>query len=335
MTTDVVDVADIPSAVLTARWDTVAEALLPRSAAKAAAAWHVRAVLARLGDDVVGMTMLHRSRGGTVAEIVDPTLVAPDLFPDSADFLYVGGVIDLVAGTATAVDLDPAERDAVRTALVARARQVAEESGLTPVSLYVRDAEIAAFTAGRRPAARVAGVSVIAVPGTDEEFLAGLSSNQRRTVLKDRAHTAALGLRVTTTPAAELMADRGAAAAAVELIMDVKRRHGVTEHPRLAKMRLGEWAGRPDGERVAFAVEADGEPLAVTFACALGGRLEIYETGMADVGQHKHEAYIESLVQAPLRYALAAGLTEIDLGLDAETPKTRRGAAVAPVWAVA
>lgn len=100
------------------------------------------------------------------------------------------------------------------------------------------------------------------------------------------------------------------------------------------RARLARWAADPAGERVAFAVcDADG-PVAVTFGCVLGTGLEIYETGLADGHPHRHEAYAESLFQAPIAFAQARGITEIDLGLDATIPKTRRGATLAPTWAV-
>ncbi|WP_424184741.1 hypothetical protein ACOBQX_22990 [Actinokineospora sp. G85] len=328
--TDLTDLADLPG-----EWTATAEALLPSSTPAAQPAWTAEAVVAVVDGAPVGVLALHRSRTGVVGDVLDPAAVAPGLFGGVgvADVLYLGGVADLVAGTATAAHLSPADRAAVRRALVAAGVEQARLRGARPVALYVRDAEVDDFTAAGLGRERVAGTSTLAVAGTDEEFLAGLSANARRTVRKDRARAAEVGLRVRTEPAAALLADPAACAQAVELVMAVKRAHGVVDHPRLVRSRLAAWAARPAGERVAHLVDAGGPPLAVTFACAVERRVEVYETGMAGEGP-VHEAYLESLVHAPLRQALAGGLVEVDLGLEAETPKTRRGAVVAPVWAV-
>jgi hypothetical protein len=339
LSTAVVEVNDLPAEVDDRCWVAASEVLFPGRLrrTRGTGAWALTAVLACRAGVVVGVLPLRRARTGVVGEIFDPVLVAPAVFGavrrDPRDYLHLGGPADLVSGCAVAGDLSEAQRDEVRRALVAGGHAAAAERGLVPAVLYVRDAELDAFRLGGvRACHEVAKVSVLPLPATDEEFLAGLSSSQRRTVRKDREAIAGLGLRVEVVPAAELIAsDRGAAV--VELIMDVKRQHGVTDHPRLARLRLAEWAGQPGGERVAYLV-GDPDPVAVTFGCVAGSRLEIYETGMSYAAEHRHEAYLESLFHAPIRHALAAGLDEIDMGLDAETPKTRRGAVTAPVWAV-
>jgi hypothetical protein len=337
--TTVVELNDLPAQVDDQRWVAASEVLLPGRLrrTKGTGAWALTVVLACRDGVPVGVLPLRRARTGVVGEIFDPVLVAPDVFGaarrDPRDYLYLGGPADLVSGCAVAEDLTEGQRAEVRRAMVAGGHAVAAEQGLIPAALYVRDAERDAFSLGGvRASHEVAKVSVLRLPATDEEFLAGLSSNQRRTVRKDREAIAGLGLRVEVVPAAELIASaRGPAV--VELIMDVKRQHGVTDHPRLARLRLAEWAGQPGGERVAYLV-GDPDPVAVTFGCVAGSRLEIYETGMSYAAEHRHEAYLESLFHAPIRHALASGISEIDLGLDAETPKTRRGAVTAPVWAV-
>jgi hypothetical protein len=147
-------------------------------------------------------------------------------------------------------------------------------------------------------------------------------------VRKDRRIIAESGLRTEVLPAEQVAEIAG------EFVANVKQRHGVPDHPRLARMRLSEWAAAPLGERVAFVVSDRGGPLAMTFACRTADRLEIYEAGLIDQSSHRHVAYVESLVYAPVRYGIDNGVSEIVLGLDAEVPKTIRGATLSPVWAV-
>nr|SBO99828.1 hypothetical protein BN4615_P9344 [Nonomuraea gerenzanensis] len=359
VTTEVIGADDLPAGLSGRKWQAASVSLLPGRLGRPylSASWETEVVLAVGEGGVLGLLPVQRVKSRAVpSAVLDPGVLAPRLFgevEDARSYLFVGGCADLVAGAVTCAALPAGQAESVRRALVARARAEAERRGLVATALYVRDEEVAAFTPagqdgspqqGRRRAVsegspepddpwreRIGRLATIAVPPDDERFLAGLGHSGRRTVLKDRRAAAEAGLRCTVMPA------RQAVDAGAELVAAVKRRHGIEEHPRLLRMRLSRWAAEPVGERIAFAVHADDAAqvcLAVTFACAIGGRLEIYETGVADDTPHRHEAYVESLIHAPLRHAMDRRLTALDLGLDAETPKTRRGATLSPVWAV-
>lgn len=333
--TEVAGVDDLPAGLSGREWHAASVSLLPGRLGRhyLSASWETEIVLATGEDGILGLLPVQRVRSRAVpSPVFDPAALAPRLFgevEDARSYLFVGGCADLVAGAVTSAALPAGRAEQVRRALVARARAEAGRRGLIAAAIYVRDEELAAFAPDGDDARRerIGGLSTLAVPPDDERFLAALTHSQRRTVLKDRR---APGLRSTTMPA------RDAVGLGADLVAAVKRRHGIEEHPRLLRMRLSRWAAEPVGERVAFAVYADGTPdcLAVTFGCAIGGRLEIYETGVADDTPHRHEAYVESLIHAPLRHALDRRLTCLDLGLDADTPKTRRGATLSPVWAV-
>ncbi|PBC78953.1 hypothetical protein BX265_3745 [Streptomyces sp. TLI_235] len=332
METRLVAVDEIPRNLSDSPWNASSVSLLPDRLGRpySAAAWHSRVVLATRDGTVLGMLPVQRPKAGAGPGPVDPAALVPELFDGPAHaHLFLGGCTDLVSGAAVAAGLPPAEAAAVRRALVAAGREAALAEGLVPIALYVRDEEMGAFPAedGWR-AERIAQVSTIHVPADDAAYLAGLGASGRRTVLKDRRAAADCGLATAVRPAAEVVAE------AAELVGQVKRRHGLADPVRLIRMRLAQWAADPVGERIAFAVSGPDGLLAVTLACVVGPRLEIYETGLVDEHEHRHEAYAESLFQAPVRHALAHGLTAVDLGLDAETPKTRRGAVLSPVWAV-
>ncbi|GAA2206593.1 hypothetical protein GCM10009850_020510 [Nonomuraea monospora] len=357
VTTELIGVDDLPAGLSGREWHAASVSLMPGRAGRhyLSASWETSVVLA-LGEGgvVLGLLPVQRVKSRAVPSAVfDPAVLAPRLFGEVGDaraYLFVGGCADLVAGAVTSADLTAGQAEEVRRALVARARAEAEHRGLVAAAVYVRDDELAAFTPDGEPAAfvpdgelaafppdgddlrreRIGQLSTLAVPPGEERFLAALTASQRRTVLKDRRAAAEAGLRCAVIPAGD------AVAPGAGLVAAVKRRHGLEEHPRLLRTRLAQWAAEPVGERIAFAVHAAATPgcLAVTFGCAIGGRLEIYETGVADDTPHRHEAYVESLIHAPIRYALDRRLTGIDLGIDAETPKTRRGATLSPVWAV-
>ncbi|TYB69129.1 hypothetical protein FXF51_07745 [Nonomuraea sp. PA05] len=364
VTTEVIGIDDLPAGLSGQEWHAASVSLMPGRAGRhyLSASWETEIVLATgEGGGVLGFLPVQRVKSRAVPSAVfDPAVLAPRLFCEVGDaraYLFVGGCADLVAGAVTSAGLTAGRAESVRRALVGRARAEAEHRGLVAAAVYVRDNELAAFLPDGDPAfapdgvaalapdgdlavfapdggdprrERIGHLSTLAVPPDDERFLAALTAGRRRTVLKDRRAAAEAGLRCEVTPA------RDAVAPGADLVAAVKRRHGIEEHPRLLRTRLAQWAAEPVGERVAFAVYAATTPdcLAVTFGCAIGGRLEIYETGVADDTPHRHEAYVESLIHAPLRYALDHRLTGIDLGIDAETPKTRRGATLSPVWAV-
>ncbi|MFB9478213.1 hypothetical protein ACFFSH_02535 [Streptomyces filamentosus] len=336
--TDLTELADLltgtgTGAAAHTAWDAASVALLPpRLGRPYLRPGHCRVVVASEAGRPVGLLPLLRGTPGQIPQaLLDPGPETAAVLPaDPGDLLFVGGCVDLVAGAAVAAGLTEERRRAVRRGLVDRAWEQAGRDGLVPLALHVRDDEVADFRGPGRRAAELGVTCLLRLPGdgSDASYLAGLGQSGRRTVLKDRRRTAEAGLRSEVRPAGELTA------AAAELVVAVKRRYGVEEHPRLVRSRLARWAADPAGERVAFAVSDEAGPVAVTFGCVRGTGLEIYETGLADAHPHRHEAYAESLFQAPVAFAQARGITTIDLGLDATTPKTRRGATLAPTWVV-
>ncbi|GGZ70816.1 GNAT family N-acetyltransferase [Streptomyces echinoruber] len=335
METELFPADRVPAQVPDVEWNAASVSLLPERLGRPylSAVWNSAVVVARAGGVPVGLLPLqHLKQEAQAAGGAGPLAVARDLFPapQGSSHLFVGGCTDLVAGAVVSAALSPEEARTVRRALVDRAWQEAADRGMVPVALYIRDEEAADFAGPGRQARRLASLSVLRLPpgGSDTEFLARLSRSARRTVLKDRREVAEAGLRSQVRPAAELTAE------AAGLVAAVRRRHGEVDHPRLVRLRLAQWAADPGGERVAFAVSGPAEYLAITFGCVAGNRLEVYETGLSDDSDSRHVAYVQSLVHAPIAFALERGITEIDLGLDAETPKTRRGATLSPVWAV-
>jgi hypothetical protein len=335
LSVDVVPAADVPVEVAAGDWIMSSVSVHPARAALPSlmGAWRSWVAIARHGGSVVGAVTLQQRRTLLMpGPKFDPMLVAPSIFDDRRDprdYLYIGGGSDLVAGVATTPGLDPAACRQVRRAVVSYAVEHARSLGLRPVALYVRDAEIDDFTAGGNGlrAAAVATLSVARTRVNDAAYLSSLTSNQRRTVRRDRERMVQGSLRYEVKPA------HAALDAAPQLVVNVKSRYGVKDHPKLARLRLTEWAEEDVGERLAYLVSDRDRVLAVSFGVSYRGRLEIHETGLVDEHEFRHEAYVQSMIYGPLEHAMMHGMASVEFGLDSPTPKTRRGAVPVTVWA--
>jgi hypothetical protein len=339
VTVSVREHADLPPGLAARRWWQISAALAPQDLLRRApdAQWAVSWVLAESDGAVVGLLPMWRSiRPRFASGLFDPRQVAPEIFGsggDARDYLLIGGAADLVAGYSVARQLTGAERHRVGTALVGRAFAEAGERGLRGASLYVREAQLDSFVGagagGRRAACAVDEFAELAVPDQGiEAYLRGLSSGRRSTVRRDLDGLRRRELRSRTVPAADAITESAG------LVAAVKARHGIPDHPRLAAMRLTGWAGAALGRRLAFTVrDPGGELLAVSFGCRHGDVLELYEIGLAE-SAHRHYAYVEALVYAPLRFAIENGCRLLQLGLGSSRPKMLRGATLSSVWAV-
>jgi hypothetical protein len=332
---DVVPATDVPVDVVAGEWIMRSVSLHPARTARPSlmGAWRSWLVVARHEGSVVGVVALQQRRTLLIpGPKFDPMRVAPSIFPDlrdPRDYLFIGGGSDLVAGVATTAGLDPSACRQVRRAVIAHAVDHARSLGLRPVALYVRDDEIDDFTAGEHDlrAATIGTLAVAHTSANDTAYLSALTSNQRRTVRRDRERIAQGSLRYDVKPA------YAALDIAPELVVNIKSRHGVQDHPKLARLRLTEWAEEQVGERLAYLVSDRDGILAVAFGVSYDGRLEIHETGLVDEHEFRHEAYVQSMIYGPLEHAMTHGIPSVEFGLDAPTPKTRRGAVLVTVWA--
>jgi hypothetical protein len=314
-------------------WIFSSTALAPSRLGRVAAdaRWRSWFTSAFLGEALVGLLPMYQSkRKAFTASMYDPAAVAPRAFAArrADQWLLIGGNTELVSGVTVRAALAAEEARQVGRALVDAAFDHARRCGLTGAALYVRDHEIDVFGAGR--SSQVVGQFATLSVATDAgAYLSALDHGRRSVVRRDWRALDERGLRAAPFVAAQLVDE------AVELVGNVKRRHGVPDHPELIRLRLQDWAAEPAGERIAFAVRDGERLLAASFACRHHRRLEMYEIGLVDESASRHLAYVEALVYAPLRHAAAAGCTELLLGLGSTRPKTLRGAVCAPVWAVA
>jgi hypothetical protein len=293
--------------------------------------------LAHVDAQPVGFLPLLRYRAHEFpASMFDPASAAPEVFAPGRpahQYLLVGGTTELVSGAAVRDGLDDQAAEAVRRSLIDAGFGTARATGLRAAALYVRQADLAAYL-GPGPAERkhqpIGELATLHVPaGGLDGYLASLNHGRRSTALRDWRRLDSLGLR------AEEVCARDVVDEAVDLVLGIKRRHGVPDHRILARCRLADWATDPVGERVAFVLRGpSGAMLGVTFGYRRAQVLELYEVGLVSESEARHLIYAEVLVYAPLRSAVTNGCTRIILGLGSTTPKKIRGAVITNVWAV-
>jgi predicted N-acyltransferase len=252
---------------------------------------------------------------------------------DLRALVLLGGRENQAAGVSLSASLPPGLASTVRRALVSRAVVEAEVRGLRAAAMFVRDNELPDFRAGMLAAddgvVRLDQLATLSVPASFDDYLLALPSSRRSIVRRDLRDVRAIGLR-TEVQSPDLLLR-----AASQLVVNIKTRHGIPDHPRLAELRLRRWSETCPGEHICFSVrDSEGVLVAVSFGCQLGKTLELNEIGLIErTGRLRHAAYLETLVYAPLRQAIAARCDTLLLGLGTPTPKNLRGAVLAPVWA--
>lgn len=304
------------------------------------ASWQLEAVVARIDGRVRGLLSLLRARNDVVEAVVVDRLALERLprYDGGNGHLLLGGGPDLVSGLALAA-CAPDESDEliehVRGALVASGYRHAEDQGLRPIASHVRDCDLTTFTQGRsRPSVQLSTLATLDVPRSFEEYLTALPARKRSTVVRDLASIRRQEIRSEVVTADRLCADLALLDEAATLIYGLNRRHRVADHPRLARMRLEEWANFPLGDRVTAIVMRHGRLLAVTLGVWRGDVLELHEAGLTEDPEVRHDAYVEGTVYAPLRHAIREAGHEVELGMAAERAKRVRGARTSPVWMV-
>jgi hypothetical protein len=298
--------------------------------------WQGRIIVGSIGRHVAGIVSIHQWHGREFpSPIFDPAEVAGEIFPKlgqpADEYLMIGNVSDQVAGFSTVKGLDSATEGRLGRALFNRAFKVASDEGLVPAALYVREEQAQALlsaASGDRMQGRVID-HFGKLHLSDKPYPELLKQSHRSVVRRDLRRLHDLGLRGTVCAAAEVATE------ASPLVADIKRRHGVSDHPKLIAYRLLQWSRDETGKRIAFCVrDPSGELLAATFGCHHGDLLELYEIGLSPESPLRHLAYVESMIYAPIRYAEAAGCVEVHLGLGTPQPKGLRGASFSPVLAI-
>ncbi|MEV5601821.1 GNAT family N-acetyltransferase [Streptomyces sp. NPDC052299] len=332
---------EIPEQLHTNSWQFNAPALAPSRMAAAAEdpRWLTRWTVARSGDRVLGILNSRSPRGeqflNSVLDLRDRTDVLGGAVPDDPRrWAFIGSSGELASGALVAASLPSDEAAEVRTALAAAAFARAAEGGTYPAALYVRDGEVASFTAaldGRATVQPVAQAAVLHLNGADlAEHIAALPAKARANCRRDLRRFEELGHTADCVPADEVIAE------ATPLVCAIKRKYGVVEHPKLCEFRLRQWTRTlgPDSCRAAVVRDADGVLLAASFFALHGPLVESYEIGLVDDLPGREWYYLQTLIHGPVAYALRQGCRSVDLGLDSSAVKKYRGATLGTAWAI-
>ncbi|GAA4623943.1 hypothetical protein GCM10023113_10900 [Cellulomonas oligotrophica] len=164
---------------------------------------------------------------------------------------------------------------------------------------------------------------------TPEDHLASLSRTSRSGVRRDLRRIEASGVRVTTSGLAEVVDE------VAPLLGQVQAHHGHdgSAEGAAAYLRL---CAHGDLARHAFAVVArlDGEAVAFALGYRWGSGVAMRVSGLRYDVAAATGAYFATYFYEPVRIALEAGCTWVDLGGEALESKTRRGAHLVPRWAL-
>lgn len=338
MITKVVSLDKVPFGPGQQAWDVASVHLLPSTVVNSKdVRVESQAVIAVDNGTLLGVLPIYRLRRGDFpSPIFDPRHVAPDIFGQVGHgperFLLVGGYSDLVSGCAVSATASSTRRFETRIALTRGALEHARVRMLTPVGLYVRNEDRDAYLAAWQPAmsAEIAQSATLAVKGaSDEDYAASLSSGRRSIVRRDWTRFKRSGLRAAEADPLAVIDE------AVEYVCEVKRRHGIADHPRLVRVRLHRWCDLNCDDNIAFVVRDESDSMiGVSFGCRYQSMVEMYEIGLHPTDDCRHLAYVEVLVYGPMRYAQKLGCRQIMLGLDSPRPKFLRGATLSPVSSI-
>ncbi|MFF9011052.1 GNAT family N-acetyltransferase [Streptomyces goshikiensis] len=297
--------------------------------------WRVRYVTAWEGDTLLGSLALCTPQ---VAQVTDPDYDLLALFPEYADALpedarnwaLLGGARDLAGGFALRRNTDPAVAEHIKTSLAAAAVKVCRSEGLVPAALYVHDDDAAGFSdpgLGGKSVLQMGETAVLDLPYASMDDYLESFKERRRYIRRDWRLFEQSGLCSAVHPAADVLAQ------AAPLVSGLKAKHDLREDPRIAAFRLRQWMGAEVGEYLAFTVsDPAGDLVAACFVCRSGESMEAYEIGLTDNPDTRLLGYLEGGFYAPIRYALAEGVSRFELGMAASATKRGRGATTAGIW---
>jgi uncharacterized protein len=249
---------------------------------------------------------------------------------DPLALLLAGGRADFSASLLRYDGAPPASAREL-AALCDGLRDVARASGRQPVIPFTNAesrGELSTILGAGVASIEVAEDSILDAPPDFPAYLASLKSSHRSVVRRDHRALAKAGLTLGTCCWSDAPAE------ALDMVADVRAKHGRPEDPRLLKMRLEAWAENPAITDVAFTCRSNDALVAICFGWQWEDQLQLYEVGLVNFDRHRHLGYVSVLVYQPLIYAASAGLRSVWLGLGAVEPKRMRGARVRPVYAL-
>jgi len=250
-------------------------------------------------------------------------IAGQDCAPASACLL--GGRCDARASMLFDPAVPDRQRRLVAACAVETGANFAESAFRRCAALYVSAEETelsAALRASRMTPHPAPPRCVIRWPApTVDSYLDSLKASHRQVVRRDWRLRGALGLQTTMVGWHESVDD------AAPMICDVLIKHGRESHPRLVSMRLNRLGRILGKDGFALRSSAGDKALGYAFGWYERDKVTMYEIGVRPGPAPLHRcSYYDLLVHAPVAAACARGITTLDLGLFAVTPKRLRGA---------
>lgn len=250
----------------------------------------------------------------------------------ATDWLLVGGRTDFACGFLRNKDASPQLVTQAAVAAGEAARVIARDLRRRPAVLFANEheAEFLTHAVSHRHSRRaISTAAILDVPSSLEEYLISLKSSHRNVVRRDWRDSTQHGVRATCVPWTSVLDE------APEMIASVTRRHGRPEHPELVRYRLEGWLENREITPLAFQVTGDSGPAAICLGWEWRGHLQMHVVGLAaEHTPHRHLAYVESMIYAPLRYGISSGCSEVWLSAGASESKRLRGARFIPLLAL-
>ena len=221
-----------------------------------------------------------------------------------------------------------ATSDAVRAALVAAARALTRELGLSSLHVLFPDARdrVALQSAGLVPRLDCQFHWRNEGYGSFDDFLAGFASEKRKKVRRERRRVTEAGIDCRTMTGGEL--DAPTIQAIYRLHAQTFARHG--HAPYLNREFFARLARELPGSLVVELARQDGELIAC--AVSLQGDGTLYGRYWGAAGEH-HSLHFELCYYRGIEYCIRAGLARFEPGTQGEH-KLLRGFVPTPVWSL-
>ncbi|NEY30957.1 GNAT family N-acetyltransferase [Streptomyces sp. PRKS01-65] len=224
------------------------------------------------------------------------------------------------------------DRRAVTEALVRGSLAVAAEAGARSVAMLYAPSATAresgpAFGGVTVPTSAEAVITLPAGGGAFDDYLARFPSARRSKLRKEAVAFARAAGEVARYSLGEVAHRVG------PLLGRLQRRYGDPVRDAEMTAYLAGQAEFLDERSLVFAAESGGRLTGFTLCYVHDDTLYVRAAGFDEEAALPF-GYFNLSVYAPVRHALAHGLTEVDLGTGAYQGKTLRGAEIRPLWSL-
>lgn len=336
-------ISDGTSSLDPREWDRLASTCGIYSSAAWLRAWEVHAestpTIVSVRDacgTLLAAIPCFRGRSGEGNQRYDISALFADLPegpPPAGEQIVAGGSAGYVGGVLIESELSAGQRREAMRLLMHGIDTLRRRWGCSSGALMYLDRAAAAEFAESDPSLACLATTVsvrMAVPWSDfDEYLASLSSSRRSNARRDIRRFESAGYEVRVDRLSPWI-DRIA-----PLLANVQGQHGFSDSVEGAASYLRSCAAEGlDDYTVVFLATRGQDVAGFALAYDFGGVLSMRTVGLDYAASHDSGVYFSAYVYAPIRYALAHQLQEIDFGLEAHTAKLRKGGQATVLWSL-